>query len=266
MELLPWLIGVYALICVGAYYGNRLFMYFPDPERVAPAAAGLDGVEEIELKSPDGETLVAWYSKAKPGRPTMLYFHGNASNAANRAFKFDTMRGEGAGVFYLNNRGYGGSTGRPTEARNVADAGLAYDHLRALGIPAKDIVLYGESLGSGQATQLAARREVGAVVLEAPLTSTIDIGRRTWFFLPLGWLVTDQYRNTEHVAEVKAPVLVLHGEQDGVIPVQMGRDVYAAANEPKELELFPGANHSDLFEHGAWDKAWAFIAAHRGKN
>lgn len=263
MELLPWLIGVYVFLCAAAYFGNRVFMYHPDPTRVAPAEAGLQQVEEIELKTPDGETLVAWYSKAKPGKPTVLYFHGNAANAANRADKFDTMRSQGAGVFYLNNRGYGGSTGKPTEADNVADAGTAYAYLRGQGIAAKDIVLYGESLGSGQATQLAAKEDVGAVILEAPLTSTVDVGRRTYFFLPLGLLLTDTFANTVHVKNVKAPLLVLHGEQDGVIPVQMGKDVYAAANQPKQLELFPQATHADLFEHGAWNKAWSFIESIR---
>lgn len=263
MELLPWLIGVYVFMCIGAYYGNRLFMYFPDPSRFAPVEAGLEGVEETVLTTGDGETLIAWYAKAKPGKPTMLYFHGNAGNAAGRAFKIDTMRGQGAGVFYLNNRGYGGSSGKPTEAHNVADAQTAYEHLRSLGVAAKDIVVYGESLGSGQATQLSKEHEVGAVVLEAPLTSTVDVGRRTYFFLPLGLLMTDKFANIEHVKDVNAPVLVIHGEQDSVIPVQMGKDVYAAANEPKKLELFPEADHADLFEHGAWDKVWEFISAAR---
>jgi fermentation-respiration switch protein FrsA (DUF1100 family) len=260
MELLPWLIGVYIFICVGAYFGNRLFMYFPDPSRFTPSELGLDGVEEVELKTGDGETLICWYAQAKPGKPTILYFHGNAANAANRAPKYDKMREQGAGVFYMNNRGYGGSTGSPTEAHNVADAVTAYDHLRSFGIPASDIVLYGESLGSGQATQLAAKREVKAVVLEAPLTSTVHVGRRTWFFLPLGLLMTDKFANIEHVKNVHAPLLVLHGERDGVIPVQMGKDVFAAANEPKKLELFPEAEHSDLFDHGAWETTWSFIS------
>lgn len=263
MELLPWLIGVYVFLCVAAYFGNRVFMYHPDPTRVAPADAGLQQVAEIELKTPDGATLVAWYSKAKPGKPTILYFHGNGANAANRADKIETMRMQGAGVFYMNNRGYGGSSGKPTEPNNVADAGTAYAYLRGQGIAAKDIVLYGESLGSGQASQLGAKEEVLAVILEAPLTSTADVGKRTYFFLPLGLLLSDKYDNPEHVKNIHVPLLVLHGEQDGVIPVQMGKDVYAAANEPKKLELFPEALHSDLFEHGAWDKAWAFIEAAR---
>ena len=260
MQTLLWIIATYVAICIAAYFGQRWFIYFPDPARVAPAEAGLSGVGEVELKTKDGETLIAWYSPAKSGEPTILYFHGNAGNAAGRADKFETMREHGAGVFYLNNRGYGGSSGKPTETANVADAFTAYDHLRSSGVEAKSIILYGESLGSGQATQLAAQREVRAVVLESPLTSTVDVGRRTYFFLPLGLLLSDQYRNIEHVAKVKAPLLVLHGEQDEVIPVAMGRSVYAAANEPKKLELFAEGHHSDLFDYGAWERVRAFLS------
>ncbi len=243
MDTILWLIAAYVIICIGAFFGNRLFMYFPDPARITPAEAGLVGVEEIELSSGDGETLIAWYAKAKPGQPTILYFHGNAGNAAGRAEKIEIMREHGTGVFYLNNRGYGGSTGSPSEQNNVADAITAYETLRAKGVQGSQIVLYGESLGSGQATQLGAGHEVKAVVLEAPLTSTVDVGKRTWFFLPLNLLMTDQYRNARHVAKVHAPVLVLHGEQDGVIPVAMGKRVHAAANEPKRLELFAQGEH-----------------------
>ncbi len=260
MDTILWLIAAYVIICIGAYFGNRLFMYFPDPARIPPAEAGLVGVEELELTSSDGETLIAWYAKAKPGQPTILYFHGNAGNAAGRAEKIEIMREHGAGVFYLNNRGYGGSTGSPSEKNNVADAFTAYETLRAKGVQGSQIVLYGESLGSGQATQLGAGHEVKAVVLEAPLTSTVDVGKRTWFFLPLNLLMTDQYRNARHVAKVHAPVLVLHGEQDGVIPVAMGKRVHAAANEPKRLELFAQGEHSDLFDHGAWEKVWLFLS------
>ncbi len=259
MDTILWLIAAYVIICIGAFFGNRLFMYFPDPARITPAEAGLVGVEEIELSSGDGETLIAWYAKAKPGQPTILYFHGNAGNAAGRAEKIEIMRTGGAGVFYLNNRGYGGSTGSPSEKNNVADALTAYEHLRAQDVPGGQIVLYGESLGTGQATQLGESREVRAVVLESPLTSTVDVGKRTYFFLPLNLLLTDQYRNARHVANIHVPVLVLHGEQDAVIPVAMGKRVFAAANEPKRLELFAQGEHSDLFDHGAWEKVMAFL-------
>jgi len=248
MELIPWLIAVYAVICLVAYFGNRLFMYFPDPTRVAPAEAGLGSVEEIEIAVADDISLVAWHSRAKKDKPTILYFHGNGANAADRARRIEKIREDGFGVLYLNNRGYGGSGGKPTEENNVADAIAAYDHLSGLGVPADRIVVYGESLGSGQAVRLAAERPVAAVVLEAPLTSTIDVARSTYFWLPLGLLITDQYNNERNIRSVKAPVLILHGEQDAVIPVEMGWRVYRAANEPKQIELFPQGAHLDLFE------------------
>ena len=123
------------------------------------------------------------------------------------------------------------------------------------------IVAYGESLGSGQAVRLAAERSVAAVVLEAPLTSTVDVAWRTYFWLPLGLLLTDKYNNDRNIRSVTAPVLILHGEHDEVIPVEMGWRVYRAANEPKRIELFPQGTHSDLCDHGAWEKTRAFLAS-----
>jgi pimeloyl-ACP methyl ester carboxylesterase len=173
VTLILSLVAAYAAICAAAYFGNRLFMYFPDPTRVEPVEVGLSGVKEIEIAVADGIALTAWHAPAKDDKPTILYFHGNGANAASRAPKIQKIREQGFGVFYLNKRGYGGSGGRPTEEDNVADAIAAYDYLIGLGVPATRIVAYGESLGSGQAVRLAAARSVAAVVLEAPLTSTI---------------------------------------------------------------------------------------------
>ena len=259
MTLILWLVAIYAAICAAAYFGNRWFMYLPDPTRVAPVEVGLNGVKEIEIAAADGVTLIAWHSPAGDDKPTMLYFHGNAANAANRAPKFEAMRENGFGVLYLNNRGYGGSGGRPTEKDNVADAITAYDYLIGLGVPAARIVAYGESLGSGQAVKLAAARPVAAVVLEAPLTSTVDVARRTYFWLPLGLLITDKYNNERNIPSVAAPVLILHGEQDNVIPVEMGLRLYRAAPEPKRIELFAQGTHDDLFNHGAWEETRSFV-------
>jgi len=128
-------------------------------------------------------------------------------------------------------------------------------------VPPTRIAAYGESLGSGQAVRLAAARPVAGVVLEAPLTSTVDVARRTYFWLPISSLITDKYDNERNIRSVAAPVLILHGEQDAVIPVEMGLRVYRAANDPKQIELFPQGTHDDLFDHGAWDKTQAFLAS-----
>lgn len=259
MQLALWIIGVYAAVCLAGYTFHRNFMYFPYPERVPPIEAGLKGTQEIEIEAPDGVTLIAWYAPAKKGKPTILYFHGNAGNAAGRVEKIEAMRAGGNGVFYLNNRGYGGSAGKPSEAANVADATAAYDYLAGRGVGAGQIVAYGESLGSGQAVQLAAKRKLRAVVLEAPLTSTVDVGRSVYWFLPLGLILTDQFRNIDQIKQVEAPVLILHGESDEVIPLAHGKRIFGAANEPKKLEVVPGAAHNDLFEHGAWDRVQDFL-------
>jgi pimeloyl-ACP methyl ester carboxylesterase len=160
MMLVTWFVAVYAVICAAAYFGNRRLMYFPDPKRISPAEAGLDGIQEIEIAAADGVILVACYVPAKGDRPTLLYFHGNAANAANRAPKMETISEDGCGVFYLNNRRYGGSGGRPTEEANVADVITAYDYLIRLGVSAERIFAYGESLGSGQDVRLATKRSV----------------------------------------------------------------------------------------------------------
>jgi fermentation-respiration switch protein FrsA (DUF1100 family) len=260
MKLIATLVAIYVVICVIAYLSNRAFMYFPDPTRVAPSKAGLVDVDEVELEAGDAVTLVAWYTAANKNKSTILYFHGNGANAAERASRIATMREDGFGVFYLNNRGYGGSEGRPTEQNNVADAVAAYDHLRSLGVPKEKIVAYGESLGSGQSIRLASERPVAAIVLESPLTSTIDVARSTYFWLPLEWLITDTYNNEDNIRSVSVPVLVLHGAQDETIPVEMGRRVYQAAKQPKEVAVFPRGTHVDLFKHGAWEATKDFIA------
>ena len=264
MELIAWGAAIYAVICAVVYFANRAFIYFPDPARVAPVKLGLTGVEEVELHTADSVTLVGWYALAKKGKPTILYFHGNASNAANRAPRVNTITQDGFGLFYLNNRGYGGSGGEPTEEKNIADAIAAYDYLVGLGVPASTIVADGESLGSAQAIRLASKRSLAAIVLESPLTSIIDVAKGSYFWLPLGLLITDKYDNEENVQSVTAPILVLHGEQDGIIPVEMGMRLFRAANEPKRIEIFRKGGHVDLFDHGAWEETKRFVAS-RGR-
>jgi fermentation-respiration switch protein FrsA (DUF1100 family) len=240
----------WALITVAAYFGQRRLMYFPDRTRISPAEAGLSGVEERLLKTPDGAQVVAWYGKARPGQPTLLYFHGNAGGLVDRAERIRRFMGEGWGVYMMAYRGYAGSTGSPTEAANVADARLAYGALVLEGVEPASIILYGESLGSGVAARIAAERPVGGIVLDAPYTSIADIGAQAYPFLPVRLFLADRYETTKYIGQVRAPLLILHGERDRVIPVAMGRELFRLANEPKRLVTFAGGGHSDLYLDG----------------
>jgi hypothetical protein len=158
-------------------------------------------------------------------------------------------------------RSYSGSTGSPTERANVADAKLAYEALRKDGIAPDDIILYGESLGSGVAVQVAAEKRVGGIVLDAPYTSIVDVAAGAYPFLPVRPFMIDRYDTMRYLRDVKAPLLVVHGEDDEVIPVTMGRAVYAAANGPKEIVTFPGAGHSDHHLHGSAEEIFRWIEA-----
>lgn len=244
-------VALYLLVVAAAWLGQRHLMYVPDRTRVEPKAVGLHGVTVETLAAPDGASLVTWYVPARVGRPTLLYFHGNAGNLAGRADRVRRYQAQGFGLLMLSYRGYGGSTGRPSEADNVADARLAYDTLVRSGVPPDKIVLYGESLGSGVAVQVAAEKPVAAVVLDAPYTSVLEMAALTYPYLPVRPLLADRYLSDRHIKRVKAPVLVLHGERDAVIPVRMGKALHAAAAEPKKLVLFPNGGHVDLDDHGA---------------
>jgi fermentation-respiration switch protein FrsA (DUF1100 family) len=244
---------VYGLVVLAAWLGQRQLMYHPDPTRTPPATIGLRDTREETLVSDDGTNLLAWTTPARPGMPTILYFHGNAGNLAGRANRFARYQAQGFGLYMMSWRGYSGSAGNPSEAANVADAVAAYRVLVARGIAPGSIVVYGESLGSGVAVQLAARHPVGAIVLDAPYTSIVDVAILTYPYLPVRPLLVDRYESDRHIASVRAPVLILHGERDAVIPVEMGRTLYRLANEPKRLATYPQGNHVDLDDYGAVD-------------
>ena len=250
IKLAVGILCAYALLAFAAYFGQRRLMYFPDRARTAPAQAGLANVEERLLRTPDGARIVAWYGKAKHGQPTLLYFHGNGGGLADRAPRIERFMAEGWGVYMMAYRSYSGSSGSPSEAANVADARLAYGALVHEGMDPKSIILYGESLGSGIAARIATERPVAGLILDAPYTSIVELAAQVYPYLPVRHLLSDRYETDKVIAQVKVPVLILHGERDPVIPVAMGRELARLANEPKRLVTFRNGGHSDLYING----------------
>lgn len=244
---------IVAGILVVAWSQQRFLVYAPDPTRVAPAAGGLSGVAEVTLKTPDGVELIAWYAGARPGQPTLLYFHGNAGNLLSRAGRMGEYLDKGRGMMMLSYRGYGGSGGKPTEANNVADARLAYQWLVEQGVQPTEILVYGESLGSGVAVQLAEQETVGGVILDAPYTSIADVGARLYPFLPVQTFILDRYDSLSRIAAINAPLLIVHGDQDGLIPIAMGRQLFEQAKQPKQFSPIVGGGHADHWMFGSYD-------------
>ncbi len=263
LNLVLALAGIFALIVGIGRLLHRYFIYLPDRTRIDPKDAGLEGVDEVVFKAADGTKLIAWYRPARGSKPTLLYFTGNSGNTASRAGKIRAIAADGFGVFMLNYRRYGGSEGKPSEPKIAADAVSAYDYLRGLGVAPHDIVAYGESLGTAVATRLSLQRHVEALVLEAPFTSVVDVGRLMWKGFPLSLIMADQYRTINRIGEVKVPLFIIHGGRDAIIPLDQARHVLHAANEPKTLSVVPQAGHNDLFERGAWERVRGFIEALR---
>ncbi len=267
MDLIPVLTklamitGILVLIVVvGTPYVQRALLYFPDDQRVSPAQAGLPDVEERSFETPDGAQVLSWWGKAQPGSPTILYFHGNGGSFANRSERMRKYLSRGFGVVMMTYRGYGGSTGQPSERNNVADAKQLYRLLTTSGVAPDAVVLYGESLGSGIATQLAAELPIGGLILDAPYTSIVDMAERFYPYLPSRWLMTDRYETLNTIGRVSAPVLVIHGEADALIPVEMGRKVAAAAvNARAEIVTFKDAGHSDHHLYGSYDAIYSWL-------
>lgn len=252
-------VGVY-LALVGVIFGfQRHMMYFPVRGDVDPARAGVPEMQRVTLQTEDGLALTAWYAPARGHAATLLYLHGNGGHIGHRALKVRPYLDAGFGVLLLSYRGYGPNPGAPTEAGLYADGRAALASLESSGVAADRIVLYGESLGSGVAIELAAHTSVGAVLLEAPFTSIADVAAYHYPFLPARWLVRDRYDSASKIAKVRAPLLVLHGAKDRIVPERFGRALFEAASEPKEFRPFPEGSHNDLYDHGAAEATIGFL-------
>ena len=242
------------------YLVQRSLMYFPERLHTLPATAGLPDVREVILDTADGEEVITWYAPPRGELPLVLYFHGNGGALRHRADRFRALLGEGFGLLALDYRGYGGSTGSPSEAGLIADAEAAYSYAAARTPPGR-IVVMGESLGTGVAVAIAATHSVGRLILEAPFTSAADVAAQTYWFLPVRWLMKDTFRSDVLIGRVKAPLLILHGERDKVVPIALGERLFALANEPKRFVRFADGGHVDLDRYGALETLRAFIAA-----
>ncbi len=260
---------IYLALAGFMYVSQRSLQYFPQQSvRTGfedPGKFGLDGFSAASIETGDGETLKSWLA-LPPMRdaPLILYLHGNAGTLGDRAERFGMFHREGFGVLVLSWRGYGGSTGSPSESGLVEDGRAAMKFLQQNGIPASRVILFGESLGSGIATQLAANPDTSplAIVLEAPFTSAADVARTRYWFLPVGLLMKDQYRSIEFAPKVTAPVFVFHGTADMIIPHVQGKRLSEAFAGPKEFLHIEGNGHIDPLTEVSWGAIRGFLGTH----
>ena len=239
------------------YLNQRSFVFVPSGELATPEEKGLENVAVETVRLADGTEVTVWTAEAqKPGMPTVLYLHGNSGNVSRRWKRFEQILDSGYGLYAPSYRGYAGSGGSPSETAFIADALEHFDRLAETGVP---IIVHGESLGSGVATAVAAERpETGLLVLEAPYTALVDMASAQYPWLPVDFLMKDKMLTRERLPKVDAPVLIAHGTEDRVIPVEHGYRLHEVANGPKDLLIVEGVGHSDLWKNGLWDAVIAF--------
>jgi fermentation-respiration switch protein FrsA (DUF1100 family) len=245
------------LAVVGLLWSQqRRLIYYPAPRAVPPAAAVLPAAEEVSFTTADGLRLQGWFVPAAslPGRgsrqgrsPAVLVCNGNAGNRSLRAPLAAALARAGLAVLLFDYRGFAANPGRPTEEGLAADAraALAYLAARPEVDPAR-LVYFGESIGAAVALRLATERPPAALVLRSPFASLAEVGRRYYPWLPVSLLLADRYDSLGQVGRLAAPLLVVAGERDRIVPAAHSRRLFDAAPEPKRFVLLPGADHNDL--------------------
>jgi uncharacterized protein len=247
-KLIVILAGFYILVLITLFVYQRSLLYFPSHAYLSLSDAGANrALKEIPVRTYDGLDLKAWYAPATSKPFTFVFFHGNGDNLASAAEVADPYIAAGYGFLVAEYRGYSGLPGKPTEAGLYADARACLYVLRSQGVKSEDMILFGHSLGTGVAVQMAEEFHVGGVMLLAPFLSFPDVAQFHYSYVPARLMVLDRYNNAKKMKNIHVPLLIVNGDKDEIIPPTEGKQLYELANEPRQFYSLPGHGHNDLF-------------------
>lgn len=254
------LAAVYLVFIGALWLMQKDLMYFPDKARFVPNEWALEEMKPLSVTAEDGLPTTSWYRPAlKRDKFTIVFFQGNAGHLGYRNYKVRPWLDAGYGVLMIGYRGFS-NPGSPSEEGLYADARAAIDAVKKQGLPDKAFVFYGESLGTGVATQMATEYEASALILESPYTSIPDVGGDRYPMVPVRILLRDHYDSLSKIKDVHMPLLLLHGEADDVVPAKFGKKLFAAANEPKQAEYFPDLGHNNVYNLRAQQIVLSFLS------
>lgn len=240
------MVAIYLCIIAGMYVFQRRLLYHPEVATLPPPSFQLPNTRQITLTTTDGIRITAWHHSGSDSKPTVIYFHGNSGHMGvdYRVERFHTLTSQGFGLLALSYRGYGDSEGSPSEAGLMEDARATIHYaLDVLHLLPQHIWLFGESLGSGVAVRMASEFTVGGIILDSPYTSAADRAAELYPWLPIHLIMKDHFNSLDLISRIHAPILIVHGEDDTVIPVQHGKTLLAHANEPKKGVFPAGLAH-----------------------
>ena len=234
---------IYLIVLVFLFFFQRSLLYHPNVNNYFNDKLKVD-IEEVQIKTSDNINLLGWFHKKDLNKfKTIVYFHGNAGKLENRIHKLNHFKDMDVNFLIISWRGFSGNSGKPTETGLYEDGKSTIDWLKNIGLSDKDIVLYGESLGTGIATHIAQNRKFAGLVLETPFTSMVDAAKKVYPYIPVGLLLKDRFENEKKIKNINIPVLVMHGEADQIVPFKMGKKIYEIANKPKYSYFTKHDNH-----------------------
>lgn len=260
---IAFLVLGYLAIMGGMYTFQRSIIYKPTLQKPQLNVSILPSAQAVVISTPDGVELNGWWIAPKDeGNPTFLYLHGNGGNLTDREVRFKLMTEQGEGLLAIDWRGFGGSSGTPTEQGLHIDALSAYEWL-AQKVDVKNIVIFGESLGTSPATKLASTHKTKALILDSPFVSLLQMAQMQYGWLPVEKLLHDTYRTDLWIAEVPAPLLVLHGDADKIVPYAQGQKLFALSQSPrKQFYTFPNGGHIVSYKLNGAQVVRDFLKSH----
>ena len=250
----------YFLITLGLYIFQRSLLYHPVVNNYYGEKLNLK-IEEVKITTEDNIELLAWYHKKDIKKyKTILYLHGNAGSLENRIYKINHFNNININFLLLAWRGFSGNAGKPTEQGLYQDARSAVKWLINEGAIEENIVIYGESLGTGVATEIAQNKNFAGVILESPFTSMIDLGQKHYPIFPVKFLLKDKYESEKKIKNLRSPILVIHGKKDKIVPFYMGEKIYDIANNPKFKYFTEMDDHMMNYDDKLINKIELFIS------
>ncbi|CCE95824.1 conserved hypothetical protein [Sinorhizobium fredii HH103] len=241
---------------VGLTYLSQRAILYPGASTAPPPEHATWG-ENVYIRTRDGETLHGLYSQGKPGQPSVLFFLGNADRVSNYGFLARALAARGIGLLAISYRGYPGSTGTPSEDGLLTDGIAAFDWLSTRA--GDEIAVLGQSLGSGVAVNTAGERPAFAVILVSAFQSVLSLAQTHYPFFPVALLIKDPFRSDLRIAKLSQPKLFIHGRRDTIIPLSSGEALYHIAPEPKQMLVYDGSGHNDLWEVRMIDDVVRFL-------
>ena len=230
------LVFFYILLLIVVFFFQRNLLYHPSVDNYLKDQAVIEPseIEKVKITTKDKIDLIGWfYNKDIEKFKTILFFHGNAGSLENRTYKLNHFKDLNVNFLIIAWRGFSGNKGKPNDMGLYEDAESAVKWLNAKGINEKNIILYGESLGTGVAIEVAQNKNFAGIILESPFTSMVNMGKKYYPFFPVSFLLKDKFESHRKIKKVSVPVLVLHGKKDKIVPFAMGKQMYEMANEPK---------------------------------